>query len=178
MKLILKYGILMGLSLVAWTMIMFATSLDTTHISVGQYFDRLVLIVPVSFTCFAIWVDIRNLGRGYTIRRGLKTGLLVNALANLIYTPFLIVYHHLINPEWLSYVLTYEKARMLTENIDPILIGNRLEMIEKSSTDANHIFGSIFFGVIVLGTVISFVATIILRKVVRKDLLQEPTQNG
>jgi hypothetical protein len=106
-------------------MVIFIFRLDWENISWGQYFDYLAIAVPMVFTFFGIKDSSRV--PGYSYWDGLKTGLSINFISFLIYTPFLLVYHHLINPDWLKYLLAFEETELIAKNVPE---ETRQEMID------------------------------------------------
>ena len=160
----LKYGIAFGLAFIAWTMIIFLTGLDTTYIHIGYYSDYLVMILPSVFTFLAIKADIKNSHIQYKLIKGIKTGWLVNFVGYLIYIPFLIIYHHFINPDWLKYLLELVENNLVAQHVMQDVINQKLEIIKQQSTNVNFILYGFFFGVLIVGGVLSVISTLIIRK--------------
>ena len=164
MNIPLKFGLILGLSYCAWTILMYITGLDTTRIDVGHYGDYLVTILPVSVLYLSIRAKRTTLvGEPLRYVDAVKTGIVVSLIAWIIYTPFLVLYHHLINPEWLDYVIEFQKQTMTEANMAAAEIDQRVEQIRAGSTDIMHAVNGLIFGVVVMGFLISSISFVLLR---------------
>ena len=107
---ILKFGVLLGLSLCLYTTLMWLTRLDSTHLGVGQYLDIAVGLLPIGLILSAI-SEQRKVGR-LTIWHRLGVAVGVGLLAQVLYAPFLYCYHTYIKPDWFSFVLATKRAEL------------------------------------------------------------------
>lgn len=158
----IKYGLVMGITLCVYTMIVFLLRLDRENLNIGEHVDRLVILVPMLFT----FMGVRSVAKEseFTYWESLKSGLLLNLISFLIYTPFLILYHHFINPEWLEYLVKFTEEELLQKNASAETIKVSLEQVRKLSTDINHIASGLIFGVLVLGSVFSLISAFIVKR--------------
>jgi len=149
----IKFGIYLGLALCLYTIFMWLSGLDTTRLAIGQYLDMAVIILPLFFTFLAVCKKSRE--TELTFFKRILTGLTVNFISFLIYNPFLIIYHHFINPDWLRYVLELKEKELLAQNATPDIIRSALEQAAKSGNDFNHLISGFVAGVLIFGVVFS-----------------------
>ena len=93
----------MGLAFCLYTTLMWLTKLDTTYLSIGQYFDMAIILLPIAMIFWAIKQET-NSYKVLIIQR-IGIAVFVGAISYLIYDPYLFVYHHYINPDWFISVL-------------------------------------------------------------------------
>lgn len=111
LKNLLKYGLLLGLLLCLYTVLMWLTRLDTTYLAVGQYLDVAISLLPISLLVLAIRQQLRHGQLRVLPRVGVGVG--VGVVAELVYRPFLALYHAYLNPSWFSYVLALRRTELL-----------------------------------------------------------------
>lgn len=170
----LKFGLILGGSYCAWTLITYVFGLDTTRIDAGHIGDYLVTILPVVLLFLSIRRKKNLAGGTLGYVDALKTGLMVSLIAWVIYTPFLILYHHVINPDWLDYVLEFQKRTMIEANTAAGDIDERIERIRAGSTDIMHAVNGLIFGVIILGSIISSISFALVKMGAKKDQPNAP----
>lgn len=157
----IKYGACLGIAMCFYTVFMWLTGLDTKYLATGQYLDIAVIVLPICFTFLAILRKSKE--TELTILKRIRCGLIVNLTSFLIYTPFLIVYHHFINPDWLKYVLDLKEKELLAQNVVPEKITETLNKIASSSNDFNLIVAGFVAGVIIFGIVFSLLTIPFIR---------------
>ena len=146
-----KYGIYLGIAMCLYTVFMWLTGLDTKYLSTGQYLDIAVIVLPIIFTFLAIWKKSKI--TELTLSKRIRCGLIVNLVSFLIYKPFLVIYHHFINPDWIKYVLELKEKELMAQTVAPEKINEALDGIASSSNDLNII--GFLIGVIIFGFVFS-----------------------
>lgn len=157
----IKFGIYLGLTLCLYTIFMWLTELDTTYLAVGRHLDTAVIILPLFFTFLAVWKKSQE--TQLTFLKRILAGLMVNFISFLIYSPFLIIYHHLINPDWLKYVLELREKELLAQNATPDTIKSALELTAKSGNDFSHLISGFIVGVIIFGIAFSLLTIPFIR---------------
>lgn len=162
----LKYGIILGLVMCFYTVLMWLTKLDSTYLSIGHYFDIAIIIIPLSITFLAIWAKSKE--TRLTLLKRISCGLAVNFIGYIIYTPFLLLYHRFINPDWLKYVLELKEKELLAQNVAPEKIKTTLETVQKMSSAPNLAFNGFIAGVIVFGIVFSLLTLPFFRRSYRE----------
>lgn len=158
-----RYGVYLGLTMCFYTIFMWLTKLDTTYLSIGRYLNVAIIIAPLSITFLAIWAKSKEIK--LTLFNRISCGLVVNFIANLIYAPFLQFYHHIINPDWLKYVLELKEKELLAINASAEQIQAALENLRiMSSSEFNLITNSLIVGVIGFGIVFSMMTLPFFRR--------------
>jgi hypothetical protein len=153
----IRYGIYFGLMMVFFTKMMWLTGLDTTHIAIGYYFETAEFIFPLIFVFAAIRAKSKQ--SKLTIINRIFTGLIVTFVSFLIHTPFLYIYHHFINPDWLKYKLEFNEQVLRSHNVP----AEKIKEILESINDYNMIFGGLIVGVFVMGIIFSLLTIPFIR---------------
>jgi len=158
----IKFGIIFGLGICAYTLIGHLLGFYTNNIRAGKYADVAIILLPIVVLFLAIR-EKRNLDGSLTLFRGIKTGLLVALVSFPISTAFLWLYHHHINPNWLEFILNYERNSLAQAGISAGEIGSRIDKLRIGNSDFAQIVGG-FIGTLVLGFILSFILSVILRR--------------
>lgn len=158
----IRYGIFLGIGFCFYSLFMWLTKLDTEFLSTGRYLDIAIIILPLIFTFLAIWAKSKEIK--LTLFRRIQCGLTVNFIAYIIYTPFLLLYHNFINPNWLKYVLDLKEKELLAQNIEADQIAKQLETVRLMSSDMNLITNGFIVGVIIFGFIFSLATLPFFRK--------------
>lgn len=162
MKTEIKFGIILGLGICAYTMIAHLLGFYTNNIQAGKYGDAAIMLLPLVVLFLAIR-EKRNLKASLTLFQGIKTGLLVVLISFPISSSFLWIYHHYINPNWFEFILVYEQNSLLRAGVSAEEIASRIDKLRAGNSDFAQIIGG-FIGTLVLGFVLSFILSIILRR--------------
>ncbi|MGA9997194.1 MAG: DUF4199 domain-containing protein [Pyrinomonadaceae bacterium] len=158
----IKFGLILGLGICAYTIIAHLLGFYTTNIRTGKYGDVAITLLPV-VTLFLAIREKRNLKGSLTLLEGLKTGLLVALISFPISTAFLWIYHHFINPNWLEFILAYERDSMARAGVSAAEIASRLNAQRAGNSDLAQLVGGLI-GTIILGLVLSLIFSLILRR--------------
>jgi hypothetical protein len=156
-----KFGIILGLGICVYTVIAHLLGFYTNNIQAGKTGDIMITLLPIMVLYFAIR-EKRNRNRSLTLWQGIKTGLLVALISFPISTAFLWVYHHYINPNWLTYILAFEQESMTRAGVSAGEISSRLDRMRSGNSDFAQIVGGLI-GTTVLGLILSLIFSLILR---------------
>ncbi|HTY38506.1 MAG TPA: DUF4199 family protein [Bacteroidota bacterium] len=153
MKPAVKYGAWMGGVMCLYTTIMWLTKLDSTYLSTGQYLDIIVTMVPIIF----IFLCIRSANAATPLNAvgRIKIGIILSLVSWSIYTPFLLLYHHVINPDWLTPVLDLKERELIAQGVSVEQITAQLDSIRSSGTDGSIVVMGLLVGVLAMGTILS-----------------------
>lgn len=171
MKTEVKFGLIFGLGICAYTLLAHLLGFYTTNIEAGKYGDIAITLLPVA-TIFLAIREKRRLRGSLTVLQGVKTGLLVSLISFPISAAFLWIYHHYINPGWLEHIIDYERGRMLRAGIASGEISTRLDAMRAGNSDSAQLVGGLI-GTVVLGLILSLIFSLILRKVAAPSKLPE-----
>lgn len=156
-----KFGIILGLGICVYTVIGHLLGFYTNNIQAGKTGDIMVTLLPIMVLYLAIR-EKRNRNGSLTMLQGIKTGLLVALISFPISTAFLWVYHHYINPNWLTYILAFEQESMTRAGVSAGEISSRLDRMRSGNSDVAQIVGGLI-GTTVLGLILSLIFSLILR---------------
>lgn len=162
MKTEIKFGLILGLGICAYTTVAHLLGFYTNNIRAGKYGDAVIILLPLVVLFLAIREE-RNLNASLTLFQGIKTGLLVSLISFPISAAFLWIYHHYINPNWLEFIINYERNSMVRAGISAGEISARLDQLRAGNSDFAQIVGG-FVGTLVLGFVFSVIISLILRR--------------
>jgi Protein of unknown function (DUF4199) len=164
-----KYGIMMGVGFCLYTTLMWLTKLDTTYLSIGQFFDTAIIILPIAIIFLAISQE--NKKYNVTIFQRLGIAVFVGLISFLIYDPFLYVYHNYINSTWFNAVLDLHESTLKASNMDAADIAKQLDLEKSMNVKQSGLFQlmPMFASVVILPTIIALLSLIFIRK--KKDSL-------
>jgi Protein of unknown function (DUF4199) len=158
-----KYGILMGLSFCFYTTFMWLTKLDTNYLSMGQYLDTAIIVLPIAMIFLAI--NHENKMYAVTILQRIGIAIFIGLISFLMYDPFLYVYHHYINPTWFNAVLDLHENTLKASGIDAVEITKQLDMEKAHNAKQSGLFrlSSFIPSVVILPILIALLSLIFIR---------------
>lgn len=158
----IKYGLILGFGICAYTLLAHLLGFYTNNIQTGKYADIVIMLLPAIVLFLAIRKKRIHLG-SLSLVQGMKTGLLVALISFPISTAGLWIYHHFINPNWLEFILAYERGMMTQSGIGAAEVSARLDAIRAGNSDFAQIVGG-FVGTLILGLILSLIFSLVLRK--------------
>lgn len=159
-----QYGVFMGICFCLYTTLMWLTKLDTTYLSVGQYFDIAIIILPVTII-FLVIIKINNFYR-ITIFQRIIVAIGVGAISYLIYDPFLYIYHHYINPTWFDAVLNLKENELKLANNAREKIIETLQMMKKTNIAQSGFYrlATLIPSVIIIPTLVALISILFIKR--------------
>jgi hypothetical protein len=162
-KIGVKWGIILGVTICVWTLLLHALGLYTTRLQLGQYADVVATVIPIVILFLAIKERrARNPGQTLTIGEGLSTGVVTGLVSVPITAGFLWIYHHYINPRWMDLV-AWKEEQMRAAAQTPEAIRTTIDAMRASATDSAQLTGALI-GTFVLSLVLSLIIAAILRR--------------
>lgn len=160
----LRQGIVMGLCFCLYTTLMWLTHLDSTYLSIGQYFDIAIIILPIAIILNAIKKE-RDL-HPVTIFQRFAIAIFIGAVSYLIYDPFLYVYHHYINPDWFASVLHLKEMELKASGVSGEKTIVILQKMKTSDIAKAGLFrwSAAIPSVLILPSLIALLSLIFIRK--------------
>ena len=160
----LKQGVLLGVCFCAYTLMMWLTRLDTTYLSIGQYLDIAIIVLPLSVILCAIRQE--NTKRGLTIFQRVIIAIFVGLISTLIYDPFLYLYHEYINPDWFDSVLHLKETELNSINAPKYEIEGVLVKMKQKNASQSGMFrlSSLIPSVLIIPTLIALVSLAVIRR--------------
>jgi hypothetical protein len=161
LRTLLTYGLLLGLLLGLYTTFMWLTRLDTTYLATGQYLDLAAVLLPVGCIIAAIHQQRRQ-GHLSGLRR-VALGVGVMALAELLYRPYLYLYHTVINPTWFSAVLALKRTELLAAGRSAATIAAELARLQTNHSQQTSMFHGFWLSALALPVLVTLLTWPLLR---------------
>jgi hypothetical protein len=161
LRTLLTYGLLLGFLLGLYTTVMWLTELDTTYLATGQYLDIAVMLLPVGCIAAAIHQQRRQ-GHLSGLRR-LALGVGVMALGELLYRPYLHLYHTVLNPSWFSAVLSLKRAELTAAGGSAATIAAELARLQAGQAQQAGMFHGLWLSALALPVLVSLLTWPLLR---------------
>jgi hypothetical protein len=163
-KIGVKWGIILGVTICVWTMLIHMLGFYTTRLQLGQYADVVATVIPIVILFLAIRERrARNSGQTLTIGEGLSTGVVTGLVSVPITAGFLWIYHHYINPRWMDLLVAWKEEQMRAAGQTPEAIRAMTDGMRASATDGAQLTGALI-GTLVLSLVLSLIIAAILRR--------------
>lgn len=158
----IRFGILAGLGLSAWTFLEFLLGLHGKYYAVGAYTGFLGVVLLL----LCLWLLIRNLHRagGLTFEAGLTAGLVLSVLAAAIYGLFLWLYGAFINPDWAAFSLEQQVQSMKADGLDQKDIKAYIENAQQMAEQPVLSFIYHFISLAIMGTAAAAAFTLIWQR--------------
>ena len=161
LRTLLTHGLLLGLSLSLYTTLMWLTRLDTTYLFIGQYLDMLIVLAPVGFIVAAIHRQCRQDHISGLQRVALAVGVM--ALAEVLYRPYLYLYHRVINPTWFAAVLALKQAELAAAGQSPATMATTLAHLQATQAAQTGMFHGFWISALLLPVLVSLLTWPFLR---------------
>ena len=155
------YGLLLGLLLGLYTTLMWLTRLDTTYLATGQYLDLAVVLLPVGCIAAATHQQRRQ-GHLSGVRR-VALGVGVMALAELLYRPYLYLYHTVLNPTWFAAVLALKRTELTAAGRGAASIATELARLQAGQAQQAGMFHGFWLSALVLPVLVTLLLWPVLR---------------
>lgn len=176
LRTLLTYGLLLGLTLCLYTTCMWLTRLDTTYLFIGQYLDILIVLAPMGFIVAAIYQQ-RQQGQLSGLQR-VALGIGVMALAEVLYRPYLYLYHTLLNPTWFAAVLALKQAELTAAGRSASTIATELARLQAGQARQAGMFHGFWLSALVLPVLVSLLTWPLSRSRPTKGTLYPPGPSG
>jgi hypothetical protein len=137
---------------------MWITKLDSQFLVYGQYLDIAIILLPILLILFSIKQSLK-IAELTTIHR-ILLAIYIGLLSQLIYSPFLYIYHNFINPNWFDAVIELKINSLKIENIAEDKISSIIEKMKLNNIAQNKIYSLSSFipSVFILPTLIALIS--------------------
>ena len=156
MRVVVRWGLALGAALVLWTLAVHALGWYTTDLAAGQIADRVVIVVPIAAIALALRGRTHSDETPVRFRTALAVGAGVGLVSAAIMTPFLLWYHHVVNPAWLDHLIAFQRARMSAAGATQSQIDIAIDTLRRSGTDSAQVASGVV-GSLVLCTLLAVV---------------------
>lgn len=162
MRSAVRYGLYYGLTAVAWGMLMYVTGLNRTE--AGQSINYISLIFPLIFMYLAINEWRHKQGHGFiTFSKGFNEAIVVGLIGSAISLIYLAVYIHIIDTDYLNYVLQQQALKFEESGMDQAQVDEMMARTASMMTPGKFIlWGGI--GMLFLVAVMATIMAGVLKK--------------
>lgn len=161
MRIAIKWGVLLALAIILWTLGVHLLGFYTDRIQYAALVDQVVLVLPLAILTLALLEERRRRRATLPVGPGVLLGTAVAAVSAPFTIGALWYYHHHINPEWVSYLTTYEGQKLATEGASLDQVAARITQLQLGATDRNQVVGGLV-GTLLVGLVLALVITLVL----------------
>ncbi len=160
----LKYGLLGGLLLVVFSLLLDLTGLTDPAAQKGSWIASVVSLAIFFWALYsAIRSEREDLGGGITFGQGFKVGLLAALIIALISGVYMYVYMAFINPDMVDQIREMTMEKLAAQGLSDEQIESQMQIMGKMmSPGMMTIWG--FIGNFILGAIVAVVASAILKK--------------
>jgi hypothetical protein len=161
MKTTAKWGVILGVAVVVWTLLLHVLGFYTTNIGAGQIADIVATVLPIVAIVAAL--RERRATGSLTLGQAVATGLGVGLVSVPITAGFLWAYHHLINPEWSELIVAYRRDALEQSGASAEAIATMETAQRASATDVAQLLGAAI-GTPIISMVIALIAGVLMRR--------------
>jgi hypothetical protein len=169
MKTAVKWGVILGVGVIVWTLVIHALGFYTTRMDLGQKADVVSLILPVATIVLALLERRRVLARPLSVKESIATGVVVGLVSAPITAAFFWVYHNYMNPDWLEILVRWNRETMQAGGKSAAEIAAVESRLRSSGTDFAQIRGA-FIGSTLFSFVVALVASPFMRRAYSKPV--------
>lgn len=172
----LRYGLIMGAALSAYTLLMWLTGLDSTYLSIGRYFDIAVILVPIAVIFMAIR---RARARApVNIVQRVVLAVIVGLFSFVVYAPVLSGYHKFVSQTWFDHVMTLRGREMAAAGADATAITAEMAKMKAFNQQQSGLLNGLIPSVIVLPIFISLLSLVFVRNREAKEKVDQVSASG
>jgi hypothetical protein len=161
LRIAIKWGVIFALSVILWTAVVHLLGIYTVRIEYADLVDRAAIVLPVVAITLALLEQRRTLNGTLPFGRGVLTGVAVAAVSAPFTVAALWYYHHYVNPQWLSILVTYEKQKLTSAGLPADQIAARMAQLQQAGADKQQILGGLI-GTVAFGIFLSLIITAVL----------------
>jgi len=166
MPISVKWGLVLGLSVLLWTAVVHLLGVYTVHVEYAAAVDILVTAIPIAVLTLALIERRRARHGALSFVDGVVTGLIVAAVSAPITLAGLWFYHHYVNPDWLSILVDYQRRKLTAAGVPSDKIAVSIAQLQLSGDDRRQLIGG-FVGTTAMGLILSVIITAVLKFIER-----------
>ena len=159
----IRWGLILAACLCVWTLLLHVTGVYTTRLQYASTADNIAIVFPLFALTGAMLERRRRQSGALTIREGFVTGLLTMLVSWPLTAAFMLLYHHVIHPEWLQRLMDFERQRLVSSGAADAEVASSMSRLEARSGIAFEL-GTSLLGTLILGVVASVVIALVLRR--------------
>lgn len=154
----IKFGVIAGIALITWTVAQYFLGFHTDKFELG-YLTTVGNLILVFFAMLLALNEKRSdAGERFSLRLGLRTGLLMMLICSFIASGFMFIYDYKINPLWVENMIDWQISTDKNYSLSRLANDPDASAIILSNTEM-HIC-VYFFTLVISGMIISFLISI------------------
>ncbi len=158
-----KYGLLAGAGIGAWTTLEYLAGFHTTHLAVGEYTGYGATLIPLTTLFLLLKGKAATAPEGrLTLWQGVNAGLASSLIAALVVYVYLLSYDLFINPGWLDHALEWQVAQLRAAGVDEPAIREEITFQRRTRTPFG-LAATTLVGQTLLGACLSLILTFLIR---------------
>lgn len=160
----LRWGLLIGLAGMVWLYLSYYLGFHTSGVQKVQIMVFVGLFVTFVAYFFAFLALVRNHPET-TYTEGVKSGLVMTAVAALIAMLTQVGYFYLVNPDWTNYMVGQTEEHFRKAGLEGEQLAEKVEQAKTAFSFGSYLFQATM-GALVMGTIFSAIlmGVMILRK--------------
>lgn len=104
----IKFGVIAAVALIAWTVVQYMLGFHTDKFELNYISTWGTLAILFFAVQPAIKEKQQDLGKQFSLRLGLRTGLILLLIASTIASGFMFIYDYKINPLWVEKMVDWQ----------------------------------------------------------------------
>ena len=154
----IKFGVIAAIALIVWTIVQFILGFHTNRFELN-YISSWGMLVILFFAIYpAIKEKQLDSGNNFSMRLGLRTGLLLMLIASSIASAFMFIYDYKINPLWVENMIEWQITADKNYTLSRLANDPDASAIILSNTEMH--LSVYFLTLIIAGMMISFLISI------------------
>ncbi|MEX1189621.1 MAG: DUF4199 family protein [Bacteroidia bacterium] len=106
----IKFGILCALGIIAWTLIQYLAGFHSKYLYWGQYTGYFSYLLILYFLWKGLNEKMADKPGSFTMRRGIREGLIQLTITAGFSSLFMFVYDYKINPLWVEEMISFQRS--------------------------------------------------------------------
>lgn len=156
----LKWGFLTAFFTFLWLSLEFAVGLQTEYIAYHPVITLLALIIPLLCLYYGLREVKLQQPESFSFSKALLTGLCISGVAALFSIAGQWFFHHWVNPNFFSNMISYAESRALAQGVDVLVARREAEAYFSLESYLLQAVGGALIG----GAVISAILAIFMRR--------------
>jgi len=156
----IKFGFLAGIALIVWTLSQFWLGFHTRYFALGEYgtYGTYVILFV------SLWISLKekqgDLHPHFTVRAGVRTGLIQLSFSGIIASVFMFFYDYNINPLWVENLISWQIDNGRSMSFARLANDTAANAVILSNTETHLCI--YFLNIIVVGGSMAFMISAIL----------------
>ncbi|MDB4916029.1 MAG: hypothetical protein JWM95_3673 [Gemmatimonadetes bacterium] len=157
-----RWGLGLAVALSLWTMLLHISGVYSTRLALAQSLDIVVMIIPIAFIAGAMG-EQRRRSDSFGYMRAFRTGVFTMLISWPFSAAFMLLYHKIINPEWLDRLVAFELARLRASGAGASVLAKTESALRARASIRAELTSSVI-GTVILGLALSGMLALVFRR--------------